>query len=222
MTLNHLVKSAVSNLWPTDFVDRLIFETRVTLRHAASRAKHRSIYRGQKNLFVNVGGGNISRHGWVNLDIARRPAVTYWDCRRRLPFDDRSVAFIFAEHVFEHFSSTDACAFLAECRRCLQPEGALRIIVPDAGMYLEQYVGDDRPKIAAARPLIESNEHFVDRWLGKTYRTKMEFINEVFRQGAEHKYAYDAETLMLHLRLAGFEPYAILRTIVFHRRRPRY
>ena len=32
----------------------------------------------------------------------------------------------------------------------------------------------------------------------------MEFINEVFRQGSEHKYAYDAETLMMRLRDAGF------------------
>lgn len=33
----------------------------------------------------------------------------------------------------------------------------------------------------------------------------MEFINAVFRQGIEHKFAYDFETLELHLREAGFE-----------------
>jgi hypothetical protein len=32
----------------------------------------------------------------------------------------------------------------------------------------------------------------------------MELVNAVFRQGAEHKFAYDAETLMLDLRAAGF------------------
>ncbi len=32
----------------------------------------------------------------------------------------------------------------------------------------------------------------------------MELINEVFRQGIEHKYAYDADTLMMKLRDAGF------------------
>jgi hypothetical protein len=32
----------------------------------------------------------------------------------------------------------------------------------------------------------------------------MEMINAVFRQRTEHKYAYDAETLILRLKNAGF------------------
>jgi len=32
----------------------------------------------------------------------------------------------------------------------------------------------------------------------------MQFMNAIFRQRAEHKYAYDAETLVLALRQAGF------------------
>ncbi len=32
----------------------------------------------------------------------------------------------------------------------------------------------------------------------------MQVINEVFRQGNQHKYAYDEETLLLVLRDAGF------------------
>ena len=36
------------------------------------------------------------------------------------------------------------------------------------------------------------------------YSTKMEFVNAVFRQNGEHKYAYDAETLIYLLRRAGF------------------
>ena len=36
------------------------------------------------------------------------------------------------------------------------------------------------------------------------YSTQMQFINYVFRQDYEHKYAYDEETLILILRDAGF------------------
>jgi hypothetical protein len=32
----------------------------------------------------------------------------------------------------------------------------------------------------------------------------MQFLNEIFRQGYEHKYAYDDETLILVMRQAGF------------------
>ncbi len=32
----------------------------------------------------------------------------------------------------------------------------------------------------------------------------MEVVNSIFRQGTEHKFAYDAETLILDLTRAGF------------------
>jgi hypothetical protein len=32
----------------------------------------------------------------------------------------------------------------------------------------------------------------------------MEFINAIFRQGVEHKFIYDAETLELHMSACGF------------------
>jgi hypothetical protein len=38
----------------------------------------------------------------------------------------------------------------------------------------------------------------------RLYSTKMELINAIFRQDGEHKYAYDAETLMQLLRSVGF------------------
>ena len=40
--------------------------------------------------------------------------------------------------------------------------------------------------------------------LGDVYQTKMQFMNAIFRQGYEHKYAYDDETLILAIREAGF------------------
>ncbi len=40
--------------------------------------------------------------------------------------------------------------------------------------------------------------------LGWVYQTKMQFMNAIFRQRTEHKYAYDAETLVLVMREAGF------------------
>jgi hypothetical protein len=43
-----------------------------------------------------------------------------------------------------------------------------------------------------------------DRWLGQIYQTKMQFMNAIFRQAYEHKYAYDQETLVLVMREAGF------------------
>jgi hypothetical protein len=44
----------------------------------------------------------------------------------------------------------------------------------------------------------------VDYYFGNRYDAKMEAVNVVFRQGVEHKYAYDAETLLNLLRRCGF------------------
>ena len=58
--------------------------------------------------------------------------------------------------------------------------------------------------MAARRPLIKEGDNYRDYWLGSVYKTRMEFINAVFRQGGEHKYAYDAELLVLMLREVEF------------------
>jgi predicted SAM-dependent methyltransferase len=130
----------------------------------------------------------------------------YWDVTIGLPFNNDTLEAIYSEHFFEHLDyKSDARQFLRECLRCLKPNGTLRIVVPDAGAYLLLYAKEDWSEIAARRPLIKDKENYRDYWCGgDVFRTKMEFINFVFRQDGEHKYAYDAETLTLMLREIGF------------------
>ena len=150
------VKAALARIWPIDLVTQVAAEARTALRHFQSWWSNRSAFRGRSDLRLNVGCGNNVISDWINIDLAKRPGVLYWDCRRSLPFDDASVAVIFAEHVFEHFDHDASSRFLSECRRCLEPGGVLRIVVPDAGMYLDHYRGD-WSHIVAARPLIAEN-----------------------------------------------------------------
>ena len=81
--------------------------------------------------------------------------------------------------------------------------GVLRLVVPDAGAYLKAY-GKAWELFAATRPLERVENGWKDHWSTNVYSTQMQLINFVFRQGYEHKYAYDEETLMLVLRDAGF------------------
>ena len=143
--------------------------------------------------------------GWVNVDIIKAPEIVCWDCRRSLPFEDESAAFIFAEHFFEHLERPRQTAiFLRECLRCLQPGGIVRLVVPDAGMYLRLYYEPGWQALVETRPLEKEGELYRDPWIGERYATKMELINALFRQNGEHKYAYDSETLLSTLRDAGF------------------
>ncbi len=83
----------------------------------------------------------------------------------------------------------------------LKPGGALRIVVPDAGRYLRTYAGADWEAVGILRGL---GPERLDSALGCRYRTRMEQINNVFRQRHEHRYAYDDETLVYVKERYGF------------------
>jgi predicted SAM-dependent methyltransferase len=146
---------------------------------------------------INVGCGPNLKPGWVNVDLwSRRPEVLSLDLRRDLPFPDACAAMIYGEHVLEHLEyPLDAQHFLPEALRVLKPGGVLSLGVPDAEVGLREHVdGDDAP-FAYAR------EHWHPEWCD----THMHQVNYLFRQGSEHKYAYDYETLESVLMAAGFD-----------------
>jgi predicted SAM-dependent methyltransferase len=204
------LRSLLTTLLPIDLVAEIKSETKISLIHFRTWFSQRHKFRGQKNLRLNIGCGSNLEQGWINIDFYGPPDLFRWDCRRGIPFDAESVEAIFAEHVFEHFNPETGRKFLSECYRCLRPGGIARIIVPDAGKYLLMYSGDWGP-IAETRPLIEENGKYRDYWLNDSYATKMEFINAIFRQGLEHKYAYDAETLVGKFKEAGFKEVTLRR-----------
>jgi predicted SAM-dependent methyltransferase len=145
---------------------------------------------------INVGCGPNLKPGWVNIDLgARSPEVLTLDLRRDLPFPDACAEMIYGEHVFEHLEyPLDAQHFLREAWRILKSGGVSSLGVPDAELSLREYVdGDDAP-FAYAR------EHWHPKWCD----THMHQVNYMFRQGSEHKYAYDYETLESVLMAAGF------------------
>ncbi|NEQ64242.1 MAG: methyltransferase domain-containing protein [Symploca sp. SIO2D2] len=160
-------------------------------------------YKNAHDLLVNLGSGPQGQPGWVNVDAVPWKGVNcIYDCRKSLPFPSNSVKGILCEHFFEHIDYTEeAPYFLAECYRVLQPEGVIRLIVPDAGKYLQGYSQEGWEELRQIRPLDSENR---DVHFGTQYQTKMELINVVFRQGFEHTYAYDYPTLELLFAQAGF------------------
>jgi predicted SAM-dependent methyltransferase len=159
---------------------------------------------GYKDIYANVGCGDAGlANGWINLDYSIYNNVTFaYDCRTSLPFSENTVKGIFCEHFFEHLDySSEVPHLLASCYSCLQPGGILRIIVPNAEEYLRGYCNDGWDYLKKTRPL---DDDLTDGLMGCRYQTKMQLINEVFRQGGEHKYAWDFETMKLSMNAAGF------------------
>jgi len=195
-------KRAVVSVFPLHFLYQLRTELQLLWVRLTSHSV-RGRFRGAANLKINVGSGARGHPGWVNVDFMAMESVNcVCDCRKRLPFPDNSARLIFTEHFFEHIDYTEeAPCFLAECRRVLQPGGILRLIVPDAGSYLRAYAEPGWESLTRLRGLQAG--HF-DPYTDCAYRTKMELVNEVFRQAYAHKFAYDGETIEQLLRDAGF------------------
>jgi predicted SAM-dependent methyltransferase len=170
---------------------------------AASRRRWRNSRRaagrllaGRTDLRLHLGCGARLAPGWVNVDAFERPGLDLrWDLRDPLPCPDDVAEMVYSEHFLEHLEQDDAEAFLGEVARLLRPGGVLRLGVPDAGLYLRAYA-------EGRADFFGSLQH-----LGGAVRaleTPAEVINQMFRMGGHHRYAWDFDTLSRALAGAGF------------------
>jgi predicted SAM-dependent methyltransferase len=196
------LKKLAYKLLPAHILSQLWFETQLLWRRLNQRGTERN-YRHAKDILLNVGCGKKGVIGWVNMDaFATKSVNCVYDCRKSFPFPDECARAIFCEHFFEHLDYTEEVPhFLSECFRVLRPGGVLRIIVPDAERYLRAYVSPGWTELDGLRSLdADHSEKSGDA----RYHTKMEVINEVFRQAYQHKFAYDYETIEFLLKRYGF------------------
>jgi predicted SAM-dependent methyltransferase len=173
-------------------LERLRFEIYLQRVHRKSVAKVHALDLSQP-VRLNLGCGTHPKKGWINVDLGDGTDLQL-DLREPLPFPESSVTEIYAEHFVEHLDYPgDAFSFLRECHRVLVPGGRIDLAVPDAELALREYAagGGDR--------------YLGDAWWGPRWcDTLMHQINYVFRQGDEHRYAYDFETLKRTLETGGF------------------
>ena len=156
--------------------------------------------REMKGVLVNVGCGPFPLAGFLNVDLfSYVPNVVAWDCRWSLPCGDGSALGIRAEHFFEHLEAREeAPAFLADCLRVLEPGGVIRIVVPDVGKTLYAYAKG--PNDLSGFRELAVPDPFPD-----DLPTRMDVVNHAFHQWHEHRWGFDAESLIHRLEQAGFE-----------------
>jgi SAM-dependent methyltransferase len=149
-----------------------------------------------QGLKLHLGCGRRIFPGWVNVDAYSGPGVDLtWDLRYRLPFGDGSSHLIYSEHVLEHLHQDEALDLLRECWRMLQPGGVIRIGVPDASLYLASYAVGDTAFFANLRHLggaVEPLDNPID------------VVNQMFRMGGSHHFAWDYPALRTALGREGF------------------
>ena len=160
-------------------------------------------------LKLNIGCGTSGIEGWVNIDNSPSILLSRWplgkrifrtpnwpldvrriDVRKRIPYPDASVACIYSSHTFEHFTYEESRAVSRECFRVLKPGGILRIVVPDLGIMVRDYLADTADPLAS------------HRFVGRLLLTAN--VRDLIHAGAHHKQMFDARSLVHMLQEAGF------------------
>lgn len=147
----------------------------------------------------------LERLGWLDesqkgfVRVAREKRILYGSALR-LPVPDNAADVVYASHVFEHLDGDEAQRFLHEAYRVLIPGGILRLVVPDLGKLVEEYVatGDadqfiERTRLARKRP--------------KSLAAKLRWLLVGDRA---HLWMYDGRSLALALTRAGFRNVEVL------------
>jgi predicted SAM-dependent methyltransferase len=150
----------------------------------------------QTDLKLHIGCGTRIMPNWVNIDIFQGQGIDLQlDFRQPLPFESNSVAMIYSEHVLEHIFKEDALLLLKEFHRVLKKDGIVRIGVPDAEIFFKAYVNNDRDFFSKIKHLGGAVIPL---------DTPIDVINQMFRMGGDHLFAWDFETLSKGLKEAGF------------------
>lgn len=126
------------------------------------------------------------------------------DVRKKLPFDDESVDFIYSSHLIEHLRKNEAEKVLRECFRVLKRGGLIRLVIPDLELMARNYIKE----VENIRNNKEKKEYFPSEifldMLGMGERTKTPLILKIFSSGSIHRWMYDQFSLTALLESCGF------------------
>lgn len=143
--------------------------------------------------YLDIGCGPRIQRNFINLDYHWRPGIDLcWDITMGIPLPDESLVGVYSEHCLEHIPFSCCCKVLETCHRILKKHGTLRIVVPDAELFLDLY----QKKKLGEKVSFPYEKH-------DEYKTPMMHVNRIFVDHG-HRFAYDAETLTMILKRAGF------------------
>lgn len=150
-------------------------------------------FKNQTGLKIHLGCGPRVIQGWVNIDQFPLKGAFYSDLKNPIKLDSHSACFIHCEHVLEHIPREYVSSFFKECHRILAKNGCLRVVVPDSEKYMLAYSKMDEAFFEKLRNLgnAQSPVLFYNQ-----------IVNQMFRMGGDHLYAWDFEELVFELNNA--------------------
>jgi|ERR1700730_5679206 len=152
--------------------------------------------------YLDLGCGQNTHGNFINLDYLWHPKIDVcWDVSRGIPFPGQSLRGVFTEHCLEYFPLPIAEAIMREIHRVLVPGGRVRIILPDAELYLTRYTDRLRQCSDVLLP-------FEPECAYGDIVNPILAVNRIFYQDqdqrAEHRFIYDSNFLCQLLSRCGF------------------
>jgi SAM-dependent methyltransferase len=186
---------------------------------------------------LNLGCGPNAPAGWVNVDgswnawlsnhvylhktlmafglFGKKSPGAQWNVRpivhdltEPLPFEDNTIFAVYGAHVLEHLYLVDAQRLLGECKRVLQPNGVIRLVVPDlhsmAATYLKSKNGADPSPCEKSAAADRLNEKLGFRSPAPPSGNFFFRLYSLWKDFHHHKWMYDSDSLIRCMESAGF------------------
>jgi len=123
-----------------------------------------------RDIFLNLGCSEYKLPNFINVDIdpAVKPELCIDLNKLGDHFEENSVDFIFAGHVFEHFKKEESQKLMDTCFKLLKPHRVLLAVVPDYSKCEDQHITTaERVILAGGDHLMLFNKDRLRDMLGK-------------------------------------------------------
>jgi predicted SAM-dependent methyltransferase len=130
---------------------------------------------------LNLGCGLKRLEGYINIDSRREVNPDIISRVQDLEFGKETISEIYACHILEHLTITDAGNLLLKCFNWLRPNGELYISVPDLQ--------------GVSRFILEGEESYI----------LYNFLYGDMQEGMNHRWGYTEKSLKEMLKKWGFD-----------------
>ena len=120
--------------------------------------------------------------------------IKYANATQRIPLSAGSVDVLYSSHILEHLDRRGARRFLAEARRVIKSQGIIRIVVPDIGLIVKQYISSGDADAFINKTMMASPNP----------QTVLDRMRYLFVGNRHHLWMYDGHSLCLLLVECGF------------------
>ena len=172
--------------------------------------KYRKIHFGPGAGWDKIAGNKE----WFCVDIDPNRAtgklgtVDFNKSFKSLPFSDNSCEAIYASHTFEHINPGVMPSIFKECFRVLQPDGCIRIVVPDPLESIKQYQsGNLEFELFKRRAAKHRREYGWEPTIFELMREDFVSMSGqpiLGKLALAHQNSWDNETMIACLMRAGF------------------